>query len=50
MYIIGCPECDYKGPLKSYAPSCADECTCPKCECFFTIQWDDLADEGEEDE
>lgn len=40
MLLIICPDCGYKAPLREYGPSCADECTCPACELFFTIQWD----------
>jgi hypothetical protein len=48
MWIITCPECPYTGPLDSYEPSCADECTCPKCGCSF--EFEAPADEDDEAE
>lgn len=46
MWWITCPECGHKAPLDDYEPSCADECSCPKCEAFFQV---DLSGD-EEDE
>lgn len=36
-YTIECPACGFTGDAGYFEPSCADECTCPKCICEFTF-------------
>ena len=50
MWWITCPNptCGFQAKLMDFEPSCADECTCPKCEEFF--QWEEPEDEEEEED
>jgi hypothetical protein len=48
-YVITCPNCGYSGDSRTYEPSCADECECPKCHYAFTFEYPEDDDE-EEDE
>lgn len=50
-YILECPRCCHEGPAAEFEPSCADECTCPKCGCEFEFGYpeDEEVDESEEE-
>jgi hypothetical protein len=37
VYIIGCPGCGYRSSLRDFGRGCADECSCPRCDCFFQL-------------
>jgi hypothetical protein len=50
MWIITC-ECGHEAPMDDFGPSCADECTCPKCGASFQVDLSDpeLSDSGDEE-
>lgn len=50
MWIIHCPACPNRSPLESYEPSCADECICPRCGESFTIDWDAIHAENDDED
>lgn len=44
-YTLTCPRCAHKAPAAAFEPSCADECTCPKCGEDFIVEYDDEEEE-----
>lgn len=47
-WIVICPQCEHKADAEDFDPSCADECTCPKCSAHFLFEYP--YEEDEEDE
>lgn len=47
MWMITCPHCRHKADMEDFEPSCADECTCPKCGESFEV---DLSVDDDDDD
>jgi hypothetical protein len=50
VWRIQCPQCGEWHALKEYHPSLADECSCPTCDHFFMIDWDEFIKDDDDTE
>ena len=47
-YTVECPQCGFTADAGYFAPSCADECECPKCGEVFEFEYGDYDDEEDD--